>query len=83
MKFKFKRQVVIGFKSGTMITIFCDKISFKEGFYDRLVFMLNDTEVCNCLFNEVGSICYFKGAFALSVTYIDKNDIIYGALVEC
>lgn len=29
MKFKYRRQVNVGFKSGTGITVYCDQIIFK------------------------------------------------------
>lgn len=82
MKFKYQRQVIIGFKSGTMITVFCDQISFREGFYNHLVFQYKGIEVCNCIFDEVESICYFAGLFAIAITPIDKNKIKGGDLVE-
>lgn len=83
MKFKYRRLVHVGFRSGEGINIWCDEILFKEDYFDRLIFKYHGTEICACIFNTVASIEYFESMFAMETTCIDKYDICSGNLVDC
>lgn len=83
MKFKCRRLVHVGFRSGEGINIWCDQILFKEGYFDRLIFKYKEMAICDCIFNIVASIEYFEDMFCTEATPIDKYDIVSGDLVDC
>lgn len=83
MKFKYCRQVHVGFKSGTGITVYCDQIIFKQGYFARLVFLYKGMNICDCLFNEVSLIEYYVSLFSTEMKPIDKLSIMRGDLVDC
>lgn len=82
MKFKYLTNVDIAFKSWTYVTFICDQIQFKEGYFDRLIFLSKGIEIGSCYFYEVESIEYYESVFSTKVTYIDKFNIMGGDLVE-
>lgn len=83
MKFKYRKQVHVGFRSGNSITVYCDQILFKQSYFARIVFLYKGMEICDCLFNEVSLIEYFESLFSMDATPIDKFDIMCGNLVDC
>lgn len=82
MKFKYLTTVHVTFKSWTSVNFVCDQIQFKEGYFDRLIFLGKGIEYGSCYFNEVESLEYYESFLSNETTYIDKYDVIGGDLVE-
>lgn len=82
MRFKYLTKVHVKFYSLTYVSFVCDQIQFKDGYFDRLIFLAKGIEYGSCLFGEVESLEYYESFLSTETTSISKYDVIGGDFVE-